>query len=1615
MRPFRPLLALVAVLALVMPAQAAFHLMKVVEVFAGTPAAPNAKYVVLQMYAANQGAVSGHKITLFNAAGTLTDTFTFGATPTNPQSTQEKILIATPEAVAFFGVAADLTMNANLMAAGGKVCFDAIPEDCVAWGAYTGSSSGVGTPFAASTGIPVGRAAVRRLDVAGSPTLLEATDDTDQCSTDFLEGFPAPRNSNAVSGTIPASTCGNGAIEGVEQCDDNNTANGDSCSSVCVITTPLPTLSIDDVAISEGNTGTRLATFTVSLSTAAAGPVTYDIATANVSATAGSDYVASSLTGETIAAGQLSRTFSVTLNGDTALEANETFTVTLANAVGATLADAQGVGTITNDDSPTIGIGDVAVAEGNAGTKLATFTVTLSAAAPGPVTYNIATANGTATAGSDYVASSLTGETIAAGQLSRTFSVTLNGDTAIEANETYTVNLTAVSGATVADAQGLGTITNDDSPTITIFDASIAEGNAGTKTLAFSVRLSQASTSTVTFNVASSNDTATAGNDYVAMALANQPIVAGALTRNVFVTLNGDVVVEANEKFNLTLSNVVGATVADGAAVGTIINDDGPTLSIADVGVAEGHTGTKTFNFVAKLSQVAASNVTFNISTVAQTATAGTDYVTKAQTAQVIPAGQLTFPFNVTVNGDAVIEPNETFLVVLTAVTGPITVADDRGSGIIINDEGPTLSIADVGVSEGNSGTTPLVFTVKLSQVAAVPVSYSIATSGFTAVSGSDFVASTLSNQTIPAGQLAKTFIVSINGDTTAEQNEQFIVTLTNTVGASAFDDKAFGNILNDEGPVLSINDVAISEGNAGTKLMTFTVGLSPAAAGPVTYTIATANNTATAGTDYVASTLTGETIGAGATSKTFSVTLNGDTAVEANEVLAVNLSAPTGATIADAQGLGTLVNDDGPTLSIDNVAVTEGNAGTALMTFTVSLSQAAAGPVTYNIGTANGTATAGSDYAAKALVGESIPAGQLTRPFAVTINGDTTVETNETLTANLSGASGATIADAQGVGTIDNNDASALAIATAMDPAAIQGGGPVSAVEGRVVETDGVVTATTAGGFFLQSPTGDGDATTSDGVYVTALPATPVAVGDRVRARGTVQEVRVGDSIAQLTQTRLQAQSLVVLARGQALPAPVRPDPRALQPGAAATALERYEGMRIVLPAMTVVGPVGADAREAGDGRFHVVASGVPRPFREPGVSVLDTSAMAVGKQPPRFDANAEMLRVASAGQRGAMALAVDAGDTVSGLAGVLDYADARYQVLPDPGARLAVQASARPGAVSAAAPDEATIARFALDDFLAGTPRGDAAYRPRLAKAAQVLCRWLQAPAVVALPGSDDPAVLADLAAQASQPASGCATDPRYRVLAQKGRGLGLLLSQATVANGAPRAQLLAVGPFAATTAFVAPDGTRAPLFADAPQRLRLRLHAADGTPLSLTALAVRFTALDGGLAAPGTHGWRTRGDALRAQRRAQALLLARVVQARQRAAPGEALAVLGGFESPQFSEGHEHLLGIVTGRAPAPDRVLHAVASPVAPPLLNLTTLLPAAERYTTTTDGDAQALDHVLVNAGLQRAYTTRVQAARINADFGVDNTADATVPLRVGGRDPLVLYLSVRKP
>jgi ELWxxDGT repeat protein len=333
----------------------------------------------------------------------------------------------------------------------------------------------------------------------------------------------------------------------------------------------LPALTVGDATVTEGNAGTRAATFTVTLSAASNQPVTVSYATANGAATAPSDYAA--ISGMlTFAPGETSKTVIVLVKGDRRGEPNELFYLALSAPGNATIADGQGQGTIL-DDEPRITISDASGLEGNAGTVAFTFTVSLSSTYDAPVTVHFSTANGSATAGSDYQAASGT-LTFAPGQTSQTITVLVIGDRLGEANETFRVNLSAATSALITDSYGVGTIL-DDEPRLTISDVRKQEGNGGTRQFVFTVRLSAAYDQPVTVSFQTADGTATTSdNDYVSQSgtLTFNP---GETSKTITILVNGETKKEADELFYVDLfGNSSNAWLAKSRGIGTIVNDD---------------------------------------------------------------------------------------------------------------------------------------------------------------------------------------------------------------------------------------------------------------------------------------------------------------------------------------------------------------------------------------------------------------------------------------------------------------------------------------------------------------------------------------------------------------------------------------------------------------------------------------------------------------------------------------------------------------------------------------------------------------------------------------------------------------------------------------------------------------------------------------------------------------------------------------------------------------------------------------------------------------------------------------------------------------------------------
>lgn len=231
-------------------------------------------------------------------------------------------------------------------------------------------------------------------------------------------------------------------------------------------------------------------------------------------------------------------------------------------------------------------------------------------------------------------------------------------------------------------------------------DVSVVEGpSGGGGSAQFQVSLTLSTSQTVTVPYATANGTAVAGTDYQAVS-GTLTFAPGVQSRTVSVPVVGDAGDEANKTFLLNLGTPVNAFIADGQGVATILDDDGPALSVADAGaITEGSGGTTNAQFAVTLASPPAVATTVSYATADGSATAGSDYASASGTI-TFPPGTQTRTVDVAVSGDLLNEPDEQFFLVLSGASNPI--ANASGHAMILDDDGGALSPAS-GLSHGVS------------------------------------------------------------------------------------------------------------------------------------------------------------------------------------------------------------------------------------------------------------------------------------------------------------------------------------------------------------------------------------------------------------------------------------------------------------------------------------------------------------------------------------------------------------------------------------------------------------------------------------------------------------------------------------------------------------------------------------------------------------------------------------------------------------------------------------------------------------------------------------------------------------------------------------------------
>ncbi|MFN8040984.1 MAG: Calx-beta domain-containing protein [Acidimicrobiales bacterium] len=676
----------------------------------------------------------------------------------------------------------------------------------------------------------------------------------------------------------------------------------------------------------EGTGGTTADNIEVALTSAFSYPTKVAVGLAGGTATVNTDFTVPALASGfvTVPANARSVTVPVQIVGDAIDEPDETFGLALfANEFYAKApATPAHTTTIVNDDgaAPVLSIADATKTEGTALTSNATITLSRAGSTVLPSTVTVTSSNGTATAGSDYTAVSTT-VTFAAGETTKSVIVPVSGDVVPEADETVLLTLSNPTNGSLGTDIGTLTIVNDDGPlpVLSVADVTVTEGTGGTTTATVTVTRTGSSLGGINATVSVTSGSATAGSDFTATT-ANLSFGTGVTTRTFTVAITPDSVAEPVELANVTITGISGATIGQGTAAIQIRDDDPAVqLALANVQKVEGDTGTTNLTLLlVRSTSLGPATPSVRVATANGTAAAPGDYTAVDQTV-TFGSGNTTALVNIPIKGDQTAEGDETFTVALSnpsagAVLGAVASTTVK----IVDDDGPipSLTVADQELVEpGGSSAVRSIRVTRTGGTDGTVVFRTTVTAG-SATNPSD-VLTGVTDANIPVGASFVDVPVTLGGDATPEDDEIFTVALSNVVGATVADGTATMTI-HDDDPRIVVESTAVSvaEGDAGLKAATVTLRRSTTF-GPATPSvkIATANGTATGGTDFVATAGTTVTFAAGSPTATVNLGINGDTTVEPDETFTATISTPSaGAVIgAPATATVTIANDDGP------------------------------------------------------------------------------------------------------------------------------------------------------------------------------------------------------------------------------------------------------------------------------------------------------------------------------------------------------------------------------------------------------------------------------------------------------------------------------------------------------------------------------------------------------------------------------------------------------------------------------------------------------------------------------------------------------------------------------
>lgn len=707
------------------------------------------------------------------------------------------------------------------------------------------------------------------------------------------------------------------------------------------------TLSVSGSSASEHS---GVLSFTLSLSAATDVDVSVIVTSRDGTASSGSgDYNPVSGQIITLTAGALTQTVVISVTDETLVEATESLTLTLGNLQNGgravTLGRNASTGLILNDDvAMLIFSPGITMSEGLSGTQYIPFTTTLAGEVQGGFDLLYALNDESAqSADNDYLDNDgvlhfagLDGE-------AQTITVTINGDNKVEGSEQLSLALagitgTAVSAILAANSPQTITLLNDDQTTIRLSGGiTQSEGNATVVRYTFTATLENGVQGGFDLVYSTDDETANAASgDYVDQDGSLTFAGMAGETKRITVTVISDLAVEGDEQFalnlqglsNLTsgvLSDMIGFT--DSPQPGIIANDDQSRITLqAGAPILEGTLSDQSYPFSVTLSQAVPGGLSIGYTTFNQSADT-TDGDFQAASQELIFSGVAgeTQQVNVKVYGDSKIEGDETFALVLTSATPFVSavatetllIDSQPQTATLLNDDKIWIDVSDALVEEA---AQTAFFTVSLSVVNDVTTTVAYQTVDHSAQAGEDYVAAS-GILTLPPAALSGLISVTIQDDALLESNESFSLTLTSPQPSeivSIQDGEAVGMIINDDPPLLSIDDIGVNEG-AGKA--TFIVMLSGVSNRDAHLTYNTVAETASAEDDFTTIASATLTIPAGQISSTIDITIHDDLLEEEVESFTLVITNPVNVLLVDMLARATIVDNEMPSITVNTHA----------------------------------------------------------------------------------------------------------------------------------------------------------------------------------------------------------------------------------------------------------------------------------------------------------------------------------------------------------------------------------------------------------------------------------------------------------------------------------------------------------------------------------------------------------------------------------------------------------------------------------------------------------------------------------------------------------------------